>query len=70
MDNFVCEVDVAIWEEEVGERVLWLGSDDDDDDDVAELLEWLVVVPSDILEIFKILDPAPWGYIIVEKTAW
>jgi len=26
-------------------------------------------VPSDILEIFNILDPAPWGYIIVEKTA-
>ena len=31
--------------------------------------ELSVKLPSDILEIFKILDSAPWGYIIVEKTA-
>jgi len=35
---------------------------------VAEICHWLHL-PSNILEIFKLLDPAPWGYIIVEKTA-
>ena len=46
--------------------------DDFDFDDLEDLeLEELLgaVFLSDILEKFKILDPAPWGYIIVEKTA-